>query len=72
MLGEEEAKGRSPGSTSNECVAETIDELGQSTPSDWVPVLRAGQTLRISPENVAVGRAGDAVPVSIEATVPPR
>ena len=35
-------------------------------------VLRAGQTYRISPEEVTIRRAGDGVPVSIEATVPPR
>jgi hypothetical protein len=35
-------------------------------------VSRAGKTYRISPENVTVVRAGDGLPVSIEARVPER
>jgi hypothetical protein len=35
-------------------------------------VIRSGQTYRISPENVTIRRAGDGLPVSIEATIPPR
>jgi hypothetical protein len=35
-------------------------------------IVRAGKTYRITPENVAVLRAGDGLPVRIQASVPPR
>lgn len=35
-------------------------------------IVRAGKTYRITPENVAVLRAGDGLPVRIQATVPPQ